>query len=233
MPHIIRRSSTTVAPTPRISLCLGGLNNAPTEPILTVDVPIKEHLLLAAGFPTQETTAVSNLVSMAATTPARTPDRTGGHSRTPPSSVQLLSFILGELRIGLPVTCVREVARAVAIAALPKAPPIIEGVINVRGELAPVLDVRQRFQLPAAPLHPDQHFIVAWAGQRLVALRVDRVTDVITVDESEIEPVSRAAPGAEYARGVAKLADGLLVIHDLETFLALDEGRQVDLALGR
>lgn len=151
----------------------------------------------------------------------------------PAPRVALLTFILGDARFALPASCVREVTRAVALTELPKAPPIIEGVINVRGDLAPVLDIRQRFRQPSAPLHPDQHFIVAWAGQRLVVLRVDRVTDLVEVDESAIEPVSHAAPGTEHVRGVAKLADGLLIIQDLETFLALDEGHQVDRALDR
>jgi len=123
------------------------------------------------------------------------------------------------------------VVRAVAIAALPKAPPIVEGIINLRGTLVPVLDVRQRFGLPPAPLAPDQHLIIAHAGNRLVALRVDRALDLVVIDQDAVESAARVAPGAEYVSGIAKLADGLLVIHDLERFLSLEEAGQVDTAV--
>lgn len=145
---------------------------------------------------------------------------------------QFLAFEVAGRRLGLSAKVLREVLRAVAIAALPKAPPIVEGLINVRGTLVPVLDIRQRFGLPATPLMPEQHFLVAQAGSRVVALRVDRALDLVVVADDAIESAARVAPGVEYAAGIAKLADGLLVIHDLETFLSLDEGQQVDAAVG-
>lgn len=126
---------------------------------------------------------------------------------------------------------IQEVARASAIAALPKAPAIVEGVINVRGDVVAVLDIRQRFGLPPHALALDQHLIIARAGLRLVALRVDRALDWVVIDEESIEPAARVAPGAEYVAGIAKLGDGLLVIHDLETFLSLDEAQRVDAAV--
>ena len=144
---------------------------------------------------------------------------------------QLLSFEVGNNRFALPVDRVREVVRAVAIAALPKAPPIVEGIINFRGTLVPVLDIRQRFGLPPAPLAPEQHLILAQAGRRLVALRVDRALDLVVVDQDAIESAARVAPGTEYVAGIAKVADGLLVIHDLETFLSFEEAEQVDAAV--
>jgi purine-binding chemotaxis protein CheW len=94
-----------------------------------------------------------------------------------------------------------------------------------------VLDIRARFCLPPRALTPDQHFIIARTGSRLVALRVDRARDLIAVDQDAIEVADRVAPGLEHVAGVARLADGLLVIHDLEGFLSLDEARQVDGAL--
>jgi purine-binding chemotaxis protein CheW len=123
------------------------------------------------------------------------------------------------------------VARAVAIEPLPGSPSIVEGVINVRGALVPVVDIRARFCLPPRALTPDQHLIIARTGPRLVALRVDRARDLIAVDQDAIEASDRVAPGLEHVVGVARLADGLLLIHDLESFLSLDEARQVDGAL--
>lgn len=142
--------------------------------------------------------------------------------------VSLLSFEVAGQSFALPARLLREVVRAVAITPLPKAPPIIEGVINVRGTVVPVLDIRQRFGLTPIPLAPDQHLLIAQAGPRLVALRVDRALELLAVDEGAIEAAGRVAPGAEYVAGIATLADGLLVIHDLERFLSLEEAVQVD-----
>lgn len=147
-----------------------------------------------------------------------------------PSVVQLLTFDVGERRIALLAAVVQEVTWAVAVTPLPKAPPIIEGVINLRGTLVPVLDIRRRFALPAQPVTPQQHFIVAHAGRRLVALRVDRALDLVAVQEEAIEAAARLTPGVEYVAGIAKLGDDLVVIHDLEQFLSLEESEQVDTA---
>jgi purine-binding chemotaxis protein CheW len=145
--------------------------------------------------------------------------------------VPLVVFTLDGHRYALATEHVHEVVRAVTVARLPKAPAIVEGVINVRGTLIPVLNLRSRFALPDRPLHPAQHLIVAQAGRRVVALRVDRAVDLIAVEASAIEAAEPIAPGAEYVAGIARLSDGLIVIHDLERFLALDEARRLDAAL--
>lgn len=143
----------------------------------------------------------------------------------------LLTFEIADRRYALPAGIVQVVVRAVAFSPLPKSPPIIEGVINYRGTLVPVLGIRQRFGLAPLPLAPEQHLLIAMLGARRVALRVDRALDLITVDDSLIEPVDRIAPGAEYVAGLAKLPDGLVVIHNLERFLSLPESRQLEAAL--
>ena len=147
------------------------------------------------------------------------------------ATVPLLVFGLRADRFAVKGTAVREVVRAVAIAALPGAPDVVEGVINYRGRVVPVLDIRSRFGLPARPLHPDQRFIVADAGPRLVALRVDHAFDLVEVPEDTIEAAARVAPGSHHAEGVARLPEGLVVIHDLERFLSLDEGPRLDAAV--
>jgi purine-binding chemotaxis protein CheW len=147
------------------------------------------------------------------------------------NNVTLLVFTLDNARFGLAAAVVREVVRAVAIAALPKAPAIIEGVINYRGTVVPVLDVRQRFRLAPAHLDPAQHFVVALAGPRLVALRVDQATELLTVPRALIGSPATTVPGTDYVSGIARLPDGLLVIHDLERFLALEEAEQLDRAV--
>lgn len=145
--------------------------------------------------------------------------------------IALLTFETADRRFALPARLLREVVRAVAISPLPRAPPIVEGIINYRGTLVPVLGIRQRFGLPPLPLAPEQHFLIAQAGSQPVALRVDRALDLVSIEESLIQPVDPVAPGAEYVAGLAKLPDGLLVIHDLERFLSLQETHHLEAAL--
>jgi len=146
--------------------------------------------------------------------------------------VPLVVFALGGERFAVRGWAVREIVRSVAVAALPYAPDVVEGVINYRGRLAPVLDIRGRFGLPSRPLDPTQHFVLAEAGSRLVALRVDRALDLLEVPADAIESAASVAPRSRWTEGVARLPDGLVVIHDLERFLSLDEENVLDAALG-
>jgi purine-binding chemotaxis protein CheW len=150
---------------------------------------------------------------------------------TSDEDLHLLVFVLDGRRVALLASGVEGLIPAVAIARLPKAPDIVEGVINVRGTLVPVLDLRRRFGFAAAPLALDQHFILARAGPRLVALRVDRALDLTNVPRTAVADAARVVPGVEHVAGIAKLDDGLLVIHDLERFLSVEEARRLDAAM--
>lgn len=167
-----------------------------------------------------------------------------GPSRSPPAGPQAApasravdqTFLVVSLtpeRFAIQAGTVEEIVRAVAIAALPGAPSVVEGVINYRGRIVPVVDPRRRFGMPAVQLHPSQHYVVAVAGSRSVALRVDRATDLVTIPGEVIARAADVAPAAPHVAGVARLPDGLLVIHDLERFLSLEEAARLDLALHR
>lgn len=145
--------------------------------------------------------------------------------------VDVLVFEVGGLRYALPASDVRELARAVTIVPLPKAPAIVEGIINVRGRVVPVLDIRARFRLPRRALSHTDHFILAQTDERMVALRADRAVDLTQVDAEDIEEPHALVPGAEYVSGVAKLPDGLVLIHDLRTFLLEAEAAALDAAV--
>jgi len=148
------------------------------------------------------------------------------------NELDVLVFEVGGQRYGLPSSGVKELARAVTVVRLPKAPPIVEGVIDVRGAVVPVLDIRGRFRLAAKPLEPTDHLVLAWAGTRLVALRVDRALDFVRLAADTVEDAKRVAPGVEYVAGVAKLPGGLVLIHDLRTFLSEAEAAALGEALG-
>jgi purine-binding chemotaxis protein CheW len=146
--------------------------------------------------------------------------------------MDVLVFHLNGQRYGLVSADVRQVVRAVAIAPLPQAPSIVEGVINLRGALVPVLDIRARFELPAKPLSIADQLIVATAGRRRVALRVDGPLDVISVDPALIEDPAPMVGHAGLIAGVAKLPDGLVLIHKLRVFLSAAEGQALDALAG-
>lgn len=145
--------------------------------------------------------------------------------------VDLLLFELGGRRFALPAADVREIVRAVALVALPSGPPIVEGIIDVRGQVVPVLDIRKRFRVPPKALDPGEHFVLASAGARLVALRVDAVLDLAQVRRADIEDARDVLPFSEHVAGVAKLPDGLVLIHDLKTFLSQGEAAALSAAL--
>ena len=126
------------------------------------------------------------------------------------------------MRYGAMVDHVRGIIPAVPPVPLPGAPEIIWGAMNLRGQVVPVFDLRARLRLPRKEIGLADHMIVASAGPQLVVLPADRVIEVVEVDPAHIEDA--VAVGADRSlAGVAKLSDGLVVIHDLDSFLTPEE----------
>ena len=143
-------------------------------------------------------------------------------------SLQFLVFEVGGQRHALPVADVQELLRAVSIVPLPRAPAIVEGIINLRGRIVPILDVRSRFRLPAKPLEQSDHFIVVHAAEHLVALRVDRAVDLVPLEAEEIADARSVVPGVANVSGLARLAHDLVLIPDLLTLLTREESEALD-----
>lgn len=150
---------------------------------------------------------------------------------TPAEDLELLVFEVAGVRYALELPSVREVVRAVLISPLPEAPAVIEGIVDIRGELVPVYDLRMRFGLPPRALHPDERLVIAWTGSRLVSFRCERTEWVEHVPRSRIDERD-AVPGAgRHIAGVARLADGLVLIQNLAEFLEAAEAESLDVAL--
>lgn len=151
---------------------------------------------------------------------------------SPPATpcLEVLVFEIEGQRVALASSGVLEITRAVTVTPLPHAPAIVEGIINLRGSVVPVLDVRSRFGFPARRPVAADHFIVAMAGPRRVVLRVDRALDLARIPASAIMDVG-SIPGGKHVAGVAKTEDGLVLIHDLGTFLSDAEGGALDGAI--
>lgn len=142
---------------------------------------------------------------------------------TTPAGKDYLLFDLAPARFAVQVGAVREVLRAVALTPVPEAPAIVEGLFDLRGTLVPVLDLRGRFGVAAKPLEPADHFVVAEASRRQVCLRVDRAIGLAHIADADIADAQDLVPGVARIAGIARDAVGIVLIHDLDTFLTGDE----------
>jgi purine-binding chemotaxis protein CheW len=97
-------------------------------------------------------------------------------------------------------------------------------VIDVRGQVVPVIDLRGRFGLPARPVEPADHLVVVRNGGQPAALRVDRALELVRLAEADVEDAGSIVPGITGLAGVARLADGLVLIADLGRLLAVVPG---------
>lgn len=144
------------------------------------------------------------------------------------SSRDFLVFQLARARWALPVAEVREILPAALPVPLPEAPEIVDGLLDLRGELIPVLDLRVHLGGAKQPLDPSEHFVVTRVGARLAAVRVDRVLDIVRLPEELIE---EHALGGRAVRGAVRLAGELVLVHDLAKLLTDAEAAMLAQAL--
>jgi len=144
---------------------------------------------------------------------------------------KLIIFILEEQKIALHLSSVDKVVMAAEITPLPKAPDIVVGMINVGGKIIPVVNTRKRFQMPDRDLRLSDQFLMAHTSIRTVARWVDRVTDIIETSSQKMIEAGEIFPNLEYVEGVVKLEDGLVLIHNLDTFLSLEEETALEEAM--
>jgi purine-binding chemotaxis protein CheW len=144
---------------------------------------------------------------------------------------QLVVFRLDAQRYALALAAVERIVSAVEISPLPNAPAIVLGLVNVSGRVLPVLNLRRRLRLPERDVGPADQFLIARTNQRTVILVIDEAQAVVQPPADGVTPALQLVPGLEQIQGVVTLPDGLVLIHDLETFLALDEARALDEAL--
>lgn len=139
--------------------------------------------------------------------------------------LQLVSFVIESEEFGIDILKVQEIIRPVEITRVPNAPTFIEGVINLRGRIVPVVDLRKRFGLPERERDQNTRIVVVELNDRVVGFMMDAVKEVIRVDRSVIEPPPDLAIGIDthYIKGVAKLEDRLLILLELEEVLTADE----------
>lgn len=120
----------------------------------------------------------------------------------------------------LPLEQVVEVLRMVAVTPLPEAPPWIAGVVNLRGTLIPMIDLRPRLGLPRTQIDPSQVFVVATARGRTAGVVADGVEDVVGVSSAAIEPTDETTGSMGFVTGFTRSTDGAVPILDVEGLLS-------------
>lgn len=140
-------------------------------------------------------------------------------------------FILDNQRYALHLPVVERVVRMVHITPLSSAPDIVLGIVNIQGRITPVINVRQRFNLPKREITLTDRLIFAQTERRRVALVADAVTDIVECFEHSLSSAEEILPELKYLEGIIKFKDGLILIHNLDKFLSLEEEKSLDLAL--
>ena len=138
---------------------------------------------------------------------------------------QLVTCRVDREEYAIDILSVQEINRMVEITRVPKAPSFVEGVINLRGRIIPVLDLRRRFGLPEAEHTEGSRIVVVTVRGRVIGLIVDCVMEVLRIPKSRIEPPPSmgSTAGTEFTQGVGKINDRLLTVLDLDRLLATSE----------
>ncbi|WP_432798394.1 chemotaxis protein CheW [Poriferisphaera sp. WC338] len=132
--------------------------------------------------------------------------------------LQLVSFVVGEEEFAVPILSVQEINRMMEITRVPQSPEYVEGVINLRGKIIPVIDLRKRFDMGELNDTADARIIVIEVAKRVIGFTVDRVNEVLRISSNIVEPPPTICSGVDtdYIQGVGKLKDRLLIMLNLE-----------------
>lgn len=149
------------------------------------------------------------------------------------NSQGVVVFRVGEERYALSLSLVTRVVQAVEISRLPDAPSMVVGVIDLQGEIIPVLSIRRRLNKPERPVGINDQFVIAKVGGRMAALVVDEICGVCEQGEPAFIDCAAVASAPAYIEGVARFDDGLAFIQNPERFLSTNEMHALDQVLDR
>lgn len=140
--------------------------------------------------------------------------------------LQLVTFNLVGEEFGLPILDVREIIRMVEVTPVPHSPDFVEGVINLRGQILPVIDLRKRFNLESSVANEDTRIVVVEINKNLIGLIVDGVNEVLRIPSETVNPAPQIVSsgiGAEYIQGIAHYNEKMIILVDLERVFSSDE----------
>jgi len=143
---------------------------------------------------------------------------------------QFVEFKLGEEIYGVDILQVKTIERMMPITKVPKAPDFVEGVINLRGEIVPVIDLKKRFDLPPGEVNDETRIIIVALEDLTVGMIVDSATEVVKLSQDSIEPPPSITLGVDssFIEGVGKIGENLLIILNLAKVLQPKEVTELD-----
>jgi purine-binding chemotaxis protein CheW len=147
--------------------------------------------------------------------------------------LQLVSFNIGDEEFGVDILKVQEINRMLDVTRVPNAPEYVDGVINLRGKVIPIIDLRRRFGMERKNLDKNTRIVVVELSGKVVGFVVDAVSEVLRIPKSVTEPPPPIVAGveAEYITAVGKLEDRLLILLDLEKVLSVEENQELAVAI--
>lgn len=145
------------------------------------------------------------------------------------NELQLVTFKIAKEEFAVDILKVQEIIKLVEITRVPKSPCFVEGVINLRGKVIPVIDLRKRFGLDNVERNKDSRIIVIETDGKTVGMLVDSVSEVLRLDAGTIEPSPEIAGSvdSEYVNGVGKLEDRLIILLSLDKVLNPKEKQEL------
>jgi len=145
--------------------------------------------------------------------------------------MQLVGFNIGTELFGVSILMVQEIIRSAPITTVPNSPDFIEGIINLRGNIVPVIDLRKRLNIYREDMDYEKSWILILnVNDRVTGFIVDFVTKVLKIDENTVEPppdIVVAGLESQYIRGVCKLDENLLILLDFNRILRVDEFKKL------
>jgi purine-binding chemotaxis protein CheW len=146
---------------------------------------------------------------------------TADDARNTAASIQFISFAIGDDQYGVDIMAVREIKGWADITHLPKQPEYVRGVLNLRGAIVPIVDLRCRFGQGLTETTPLHIMIIVQIGGRQVGLIGDRVLDIVSVDATQIQQVPRTAQGTttDFLSGLVTHDDTMIALIDLPNLL--------------
>ena len=138
---------------------------------------------------------------------------------------QMVLFELGNETYGLDIATVHEIIRMQPITKVPKAPVFVEGVINLRGKVIPVIDIGKKFGFEKIEKARNNRIVVVYLQDTTLGIIVDAVTEVVRIPHESIEPVSDIVTtgNSDYLQGIAKLQNKMVILLALEKLLSADK----------
>jgi purine-binding chemotaxis protein CheW len=146
----------------------------------------------------------------------RRPQGTGARSEDA-AVMKFVTFFLDREEYGLPIGQVQEINRVGDITRVPNAPDHVIGVINLRGKIVPVIELKRRLRLGESNMSKESRIVVVEHGPKILGLLVDRVAQVLNLPAAQIEPPPEeiGQSGRNYIQGMGKLEDRMLILLDL------------------